>query len=246
MKSCGGGVRKGRYDLAVAHRSWGAPSPRPAWAGVRAGVHRRPAGELRAGRVRPQTQPGRYVCAARQLVYPAQRTGRSVWLALMVVVASVVTFVGWRAQQSGASDSSSGVTYTSAAGHFSARFPAQPTDTVKSERHGPLRIVTHTTAVPGQAVVAEIEVVGRIPGDAQRFSRQMVASLTSFDGSELTSMKSLTLQGSPARQGNAFGPNTGQLLTVLVVARSTRRFYTVIAPTGADFDTLKASFRIRS
>ena len=180
------------------------------------------------------------------IVYPAQRTGRSVWLALMVVVASVVTFVGWRAQQSGASDSSSGVTYTSAAGHFSARFPAQPTDTVKSERHGPLRIVTHTTAVPGQAVVAEIEVVGRIPGDAQRFSRQMVASLTSFDGSELTSMKSLTLQGSPARQGNAFGPNTGQLLTVLVVARSTRRFYTVIAPTGADFDTLKASFRIRS
>lgn len=180
------------------------------------------------------------------MVYPAQRTGRSVWFALLLIVASVVAFVGWRAQQSGASDSSSGVTYTSAAGHFSARFPAQPAESVKSERHGPVRLVTHTTAVPGEAVVAEVEVGGPIPGDAQRFSRHLVAGLSTIDGSELTSVKNTRFQGSPARQGNVFGPNTGRLFTVLVVARSARRYYLVIAPTGPEFDTLKASFRIRS
>jgi hypothetical protein len=179
-------------------------------------------------------------------VYPSHRTGPSVWFALLLIVASLAGFVGWRAQQSGASDSSSGVTYTSAAGHFSARFPEQPTDLVKSERHGPLKIVIHLAAVPGKAVVAEAELIGPIPGDAQRLGRQLVGSLTNIDDSELTSAKDMRFQGSPARQGNLFGPNTGQLFTVLVVAPSIRRFYMVIAPIGPAFDALKASFRIRS
>lgn len=179
-------------------------------------------------------------------VFPTQRTDRNVWFALLLVVASVVAFVGWRAQQSGASDSSSGVNYTSAAGHFAARFPAAPTDLVKSERHGPVRIVLHMTAVPGKAVVAAADLRGPTPGGALRLGRPLVAGLTDIDESELTSVKNIRFQGSPARQGNFFAPRTGELFTALMVAPSIHRLYLVMAPTGPGFDALKASFRIRS
>jgi hypothetical protein len=180
------------------------------------------------------------------VVYPAQRTGRSVWFALSLIVASVIAFVGWRAQQSGASDSSAGLSYTSTAGHFSAHFPAQPTELVKSERRGPLHIVIHLSGVPGQAVVAATELTGPIHGDAQGLARRLVGSLTNIDDSELSSVKKLRVQGSPARQGNFFGPTTGELYSVLMVAPSIHRFYLLMAPTGPDFDALKASFRMLS
>lgn len=179
------------------------------------------------------------------VVYPAQRTGRSVWFALLLIVASVVAFVGWRAQQSGASDSSRAL-YTSAAGHFSARFPAQPTDLVKSERHGRLRIVIHLSAVPGDAVVAEAELSGPISGNAQRLGRRLVGKFTNIDEAELTSVRNMRFEGHPARQGNFFGPTPDQLFTVLMVAPSIHRFYLVMAPTGAEFDALKSSFHILS
>lgn len=187
------------------------------------------------------TLPGQF-----GIVHPSQRTGRSVWFVLVVILASVVAFVGWRAQQSGASDSSSGVTHTSAAGHFTARFPAEPTDLVRSVRRGGRRIVMHLSAVTGQAVVAEAELHGSIPGNPQRAARQLLHSVTDIEDSELSSVRNFQFQGSPARQGNFFGPTTGQLFTVLIVAPSVRRFYEVMAPTGPDFDALKASFRIQS
>lgn len=179
-------------------------------------------------------------------VYPSQRTGRSVWFALLVVIASVIAFVGWRAQHSGASDSSSGLAYTSAAGHFSAHFPAQPTELVKSEWHGPLRILMHLTVVPGRAAVVAADLVGPIPGDSQRVARQLLSNVTDIDDSELSSVKDVQFEGSAARQGNFFGPDTGELFTVLMVIPSVHRIYVLMAPTGPDFDALKASFRIRS
>jgi len=179
------------------------------------------------------------------LVYPSQRTGRGVWFSVMLIVASVIAFVGWRAQQSGASDSSSGLTYTSTAGHFAAHFPAQPTETVRIERHGAWRLTLHVAGVDGEAVV----VVGDVTGPVHAAARhQMLAALdraTSMDGLDLTSVRSVRFHGAPARQGNYVTPS-GDVFAVLIAMPSARKYYFIGAPLGPQFDAFKASFRILS
>ena len=178
------------------------------------------------------------------LVYPAQRTSRSVWVALLLIIASVIGFVGWRAQHSGASDSSSGITYTSTGGHFVAHFPSQPTETTRTSQYRNARFAFHTVAVQGAAVVVEAAISGHLPADPQTVRGYMIRRITS-GGMGLTSVKALTFRGAPARQGNLVEP-TGDVFSVLVLAPSARRYYVLAAPLGTQFDALKESFRILS
>lgn len=192
----------------------------------------------------PKLAPARSVSSPGHfgLVYPAQRTPRGVWLTVLVLVASVAAFVGWRAQHSGASDSSSGLTYTSSAGHFAAHFPSPPSETSRTERHGRSRLVFHTAAVQGEAVIAEVSVAGKLPAGAHRVRDYVVRQITT-GGLGLTSVKTVSVHGTPARQGNLVQP-TGEVFTVLVVAPSAHRYFVLAAPLGSQFDTLKNSFRI--
>jgi hypothetical protein len=190
--------------------------------------------------VAPASLPGQF-----GLVYPAQRTGRGVWFSLLLIVASVLAFIGWRAQHSGASDSSSGLTYTSTAGHFAAHFPSQPSETVRVEHHGAWRLTLHIAGVAGQAVV----VAGDLSGPVQAATRpQVLAALnrvTSTDGVGLTSVKNVRFHGAPAREGNYVAPS-GDVFSVLIAMPSPRRYYFVGAPLGPQFDALRQSFRIVS
>jgi hypothetical protein len=178
------------------------------------------------------------------IVYPSQRTAKGVWITLLVIVTSVVAFVGWRAQLSGASDSSAGLTYTSTAAHFAAHFPAQPTETVRTEQHGGLRFAYHDVMVPGAAVITEGEITGRLPARPQQV-RDLLIRQIATNSLALTGVHTVSWHGSPARQGNLVEP-TGEVFTVLVIAPSVRRYYLLAAPLGAQFEALKDSFRVLS
>jgi hypothetical protein len=220
------------------------------------GVARRPAPPRSAASIRafaspvtylpeqydPRQQPAPIAVTAGHfgLVHPKPRTGRAVWLALLVIVASVVGFLGWRVLNTTAGPTD--VTYTSAAGHFTASFPAQPIETMRSESHGKWRLEYHTVAVAGRAVVTEATVVGRLPA-ANRLGEVMVARFTDVAGLTLSSIKNFTFHGDKARQGTFFTLD-GQAFSVLVVAPPGRRIYALSAPLGTAFDTLKESFVI--
>jgi hypothetical protein len=179
------------------------------------------------------------------LVYPAHRTGRGVWFSLLVIVASVIGFIGWRAQHSGASDSSSGVTYTSTAGHFAAHFPSQPTETARVERHGAWALTLHIAGVTGQAVVVAGDVSGPMRVAARHQMFGALDRVTSMDGIDLTSVKNVHFHGAPARQGNYVTPS-GDVFSVLIAMPSARHYFFIGAPLGPQFDAFKASFRILS
>lgn len=176
-------------------------------------------------------------------VLPTQRTGKAVWITLTLIVASVVAFVGWRVQHGGGS-SSSGVTYTSTAGHFAAHFPSQPTEAVRTIRRGALRATFHDVAVQGEAVVTEGDLRGPLPAHPAQVRDILVRQITTGDLA-LTSLRTVEVHGVPARQGNLVEP-TGDVLAVLVIAPSPRRYYLLAAPLGAPFQALKDSFRILS
>jgi hypothetical protein len=190
----------------------------------------------------PRQQPAPIAMSAGHfgLVHPKPRTGRGVWLVLLVIVASAVGLLGWRMLNS--ASAATGVTYTSAAGHFTANFPAEPVETTRTESHGKWRLEYHTVAVEGRAVVTEATVVGRLPG-AKRLGEVMVARFTDVAGRTLSSIKNVTFHGDKARQGTLFTLD-GQAFTVLVVAPPGRRIYALSAPLGTAFETLKESFVI--
>lgn len=177
------------------------------------------------------------------LVHPKHRTGRGVWLALLIIAASVAGFLGWRVTHSGTAPES-GIAYTSAVAHFSARFPAQPVELTHSQRIGANKLVVHFSYVVGQGGIAEAEVRGPLHGDLSKLGRQFAAGLGSSGKVDLTGVKNFRFQGLPARQGNFIQANSGELMTELLVAASERRVYIVLALTGPSFDALKDSFTI--
>jgi hypothetical protein len=178
------------------------------------------------------------------VVYPKQRTGRGVWVALLLIVAAVAGFIGWRVVHPGAR-SQSGVAYTSAAGHFSARFPAQPVEMSRSERDGATRLTMHLAVVVGQGSVGEMRIDGPVGKHAAALAQRMAASVGS-NQITLSSVKHLTFHGMPAIQGNYLQADTGELATVLIASRSKRTMYLVLGLTGATFDALKESFAVTS
>jgi hypothetical protein len=177
------------------------------------------------------------------LVYPKARTGRGVWVVLLLLVASVVGFFGWRAVHTGAA-AEPGVAYTSPTGHFSARFPSQPTANDQPMHEGRYTGTVHVAGVPGQAFVASFDFSEPVPGGAESFDRRAFAHFTKTSDAPITGIRRLTFAGSPAQQGNVISPRTNELYTALIVAASPHRLYLLMGLTGATFDALKASFAV--
>jgi hypothetical protein len=176
------------------------------------------------------------------LVHPNRGTGRGVWVVLVLIIATVAGFVGWRVVHTAAAPQP-GIAYTSTAGHFAARFPAQPVELTRSVRSGRSRLIVHLAVVAGQGSVAEMQVVGAAGGDLSRLGEHLAASFGSTDEITLTGVRNFTFEGMRARQGNYLQPVSGQLATMLIAAQSSRRAYLVLGLTGPTFDALKASFR---
>jgi hypothetical protein len=192
----------------------------------------------------PRQVPAPMAMTAGQfgLVRPKQRTGRAVWLALLLILAASVAFVGWRASRTGA-PTEAGVAYTSAAGHFSVRFPAAPIESTRTARDGPSRLTLRLADVPGQGAVAEVHVAGSPAGTMSKLADRLAAGVGSH-GISLSSVKHFTFHGMRAVQGNYIQPSTGELVTVLVAARSTRELFLIVGRTGSTFDALKTSFAV--
>lgn len=176
------------------------------------------------------------------LVYPKARTGRGVWAVLLLIVASVAGFVGWRAVHTGAAPEP-GVAYTSTAGHFSARFPAQPVELTRTERDGATRLVVRMALVAGQGGVVQVEIIGPMHGNVRRLAERFAADAGSTGEIRLSSVTRFTFQGMRAEQGNFIAPSSGQLETMLMAVQSNRTAYLVLGLTGPTFDALKESFR---
>lgn len=181
--------------------------------------------------------PGQY-----GLVHPTPRSGRGVWIALLLIVAAVVGFVGWRVTHTG-TKAQSGTAYTSAAGHFSARFPAQPVEMSRTERDGASRLTMHLAVVAGQGSVGEMEIAGHLGKNVSALAKRMAAG-TGSDDITLSSVKHFSFHGMRAMQGNYLQETTGELVTVLVAVQSKRRLYLVLGSTGPTFDVLKDSFAV--
>jgi hypothetical protein len=176
--------------------------------------------------------PGQY-----GLVYPGRRTGRGVWLALLMIVVGVVAFLSWRVTRTGASPQP-GIVYTSATGHFSDRFPAEPSEVTRG-LHG---MTLHAAVVPGAAMVAEAALPAAVKGRAGQHLDSVAAGYARAAGAPLSGIKKLSVQGGPAMQANYIDPTSGELRSILVLAPTDRRLYLIVAPTGPTFDTLKQSF----
>jgi hypothetical protein len=178
------------------------------------------------------------------MVLPKRQTGRGVWIALLLIVASAVGFVGWQVLHSGGNAAAAGVSYTSAAGHFAVRFPAQPAELSRTERDGATRLVVHVAYVVGQGAVGEFEVRGTVHGNLDELGERLAGSIGSSGDIDLSSVKRFSFHGMRARQGNYISPTTGELMTALLAASSQRRAYLVIGLTGPTFDSLKDSFSV--
>jgi hypothetical protein len=182
------------------------------------------------------TLPGQF-----GLVIPKQRTGRGVWVVLLLIVASILAFVGSRAMHTAPAEQP-GVAYTSTAGHFTARFPTQPVEVTKTVRNGKATLAMHLAVAPGQGSVGELAITGSVKGNAVKLTQQLAASVGSA-AVTLTSVKNFVFQGMRAQQGNYIRPDTGELATAMVVVKSKHRLYLVLGLTGPTFDALKESFR---
>jgi hypothetical protein len=175
------------------------------------------------------------------IVYPGGRSGRGVWVVLFLLVAAVAGFVGWRVVHTG-SPAEPGVAYTSTEGHYSARFPEQPTVLTKTESAGHTKLVVHMAAVPGQGGVAAVEVSGPVTAVINKLADRFASDMGGSGDLALTGLHKFSFEGNAAQQGNYIDATTGQLMTVLEVARGERRMYVVIGLTGPVFDGLKGSF----
>jgi hypothetical protein len=176
------------------------------------------------------------------LVLPKPRTGRAGKIALLLIVAAVGGFLGWRVAQSSPA-AEPGVAYTSAAGHFSARFPAQPVEISRSEHQGRTRLIVHMAVAAGQGSVGEFELAGPSVAKVGKLADRLAESVGAH-GITLSSVQHFTFRGMPATQGNYIQSNTGELATALMAVESQHRFYIVLGLTGPTFDQLKASFAV--
>ena len=180
------------------------------------------------------------------VIYPARRTHPGVRLMLSLILAVGVAFVGWRVlRHDNATPEPVRVAYHSAAGHFTAEFPAPPIERASKERDGRNRLALHVAGVPDAAtVVAGVDISGPVPPNHRRATAEVVQAFGSTDEMTITSIHAASFRGHPARQGRYLTPD-GRLLTIMIVGYSVRHYYLLMAPEGDDFEALKQSFTTR-
>jgi hypothetical protein len=186
---------------------------------------------------------GTMVSGPAGMVFPSQRSGRAVWVVLFLIVAAVAGFIGWRVVHTG-SPAEPGIAYTSTEGHYTVRFPAQPSTLTKTESDRHTKLVIHMAFVPGQGGVFDAQVGGALSPSVDTLAAKLASEMGGTGGITLTGVHKFTFDGARAEQGNFISPTTGELMSVLEVVPSSRRVYIVMGLTGPTFDTLKGSFHV--
>jgi hypothetical protein len=130
------------------------------------------------------------------------------------------------------------------AAHFAARFPSTPFEDEVPGSFGGSRFTLRLAIVrtPHLLEVAENEIEPALPQSTVDSNlRATLTSLASSSGMTLDSQQATTFQGQPARRGSLASP-TGQTFDAIAAMYNRGREYLLLAPTGAAFDDLVASF----
>jgi hypothetical protein len=138
-----------------------------------------------------------------------------------------------------------GVT-TYEAGHFAAKFPSTPAETQLPSTFANYRFVLHLAIVriPDVEAVEEEDYTPSIPASATDGAlRETVASFGASSNMTLVSQSVSTFQGHAARHGT-FTASTGQQFDLVAFFLGDNREYVIVAPSGAAFDLLAASFKV--
>jgi hypothetical protein len=145
---------------------------------------------------------------------------------------------------SGSDTATSGIVFSSPAGHFRARFPSQPTEQTVPESSGGVNITVHNAVVQDPITEVSSEDSSVAVPEAG-FQLTMRTALTSFgSGAGLTDngdQAVTTFRGRPARTAS-FDTTGGQTLRALVFFYTSSRLYYLVAEDGAAFDALSDSF----
>jgi hypothetical protein len=142
-----------------------------------------------------------------------------------------------------ASQSSTGVAYTSAAGRFRATFPTHPVELAIPGSLSTMSFTLHIAACRTQHTEVASETTSQ-PVPSQAYDAVLQVAVRSFAASadlQTLGSKALRYQGHAAREAT-YSTRSGAHLSLLVMAYSPTRLYLISAPSGASFNSLTASF----
>jgi hypothetical protein len=174
-----------------------------------------------------------------------KRRNRGGFVTLLVLVAILLgtSYYAWRQVEKSKHHAPTDVAYTSAAGHFSARFPSTPTAQTAIQRHAKVRMSVQTVAD-----VADHVAVGSVRLSAPISKKQTTAVLVALSkglGSDgvltLARQQRTTYRGHLALEGELWAVD-GSPFTFLATLYGDRQIYVLLAPAGASYAQLKASF----
>jgi hypothetical protein len=190
---------------------------------------------------------------------PQSHRRRYIWIAAVaVVVAAAITttavLVGGSSSKhqvatgatltpSASDTATTGVVFTSQAGHFQARFPAQPNEQSVPLTLGSIKENVNVALLPDPITEVSAEDISVSLPSAQ-YELTMRTALGTFAGSSGSTagpQTDTTFRGKPARTGTFTTP-TGDHLTALIFVYSPTRLYYLVAQSGAPITELEASF----
>jgi hypothetical protein len=175
-----------------------------------------------------------------------RRRNRAARVALAVLLAILVGtgYYAWR-QFAHHAPNGGPVTYTSATGRFSARFPTAPTASTQIHHFGAhARWVTQLAADPDDHLAVAAVRITPAPTE-----RQLAAALPGLsrglagDGTLILANQHRTaFRGQPALTGE-FWAADGSTVSFLAVSYGDGQLYLLLAPSGASFTQLEGSFQ---
>jgi hypothetical protein len=140
--------------------------------------------------------------------------------------------------------STGGTPFTSKDGHFSAKFPAQPTEiAIPAQAAGTVQVALHgaTCSNPMTEVALETTSQPVQPFQQQDFMQLALSSIATPVGLVDDGEAASTYKGHPARTAT-FNSSDGKQVTAMAVFYSTSRLYVLVAGRGAAFTNLLSSF----
>jgi hypothetical protein len=172
-----------------------------------------------------------------------RKRGSFVTLLVLVAILLGTSYYAWREVKNSRHHKPTDVAYTSAAGHFTARFPATPTEQTVVQRHGKVRIRLQTVADPvDHVVVGSARLSASIP---KKQTTAVLDGLSKGLGSDgaltLARQQRTVFRGHAALEGELWAVD-GSPFTFLATLYGDRQIYVLLAPAGADYAQLKASF----
>jgi hypothetical protein len=171
------------------------------------------------------------------------KRGGFVTLLVLFAILLATSYYAWRQVENNRHHAPTDVAYTSAAGHFAARFPSTPTEATAIQRHGKVRMRVQTVADSVDHVaVGSARLSAGIPA---KQTTAVLVGLSKGLGSAgvltLARQQHTTFRGHPALEGELWAVD-GSPFTFLATLYSDRQIYVLLAPAGASYAQLKASF----